>query len=405
MGLDVLLTINLEEFINSSLPKINYSDVKVENCLSIKPHPILFDVGIKDYPIEVSNHEVFQKIFFKGHNTTIPFDLFGASFWLLTRFEEYLPFKTDKHNRFNYKSSLAYQYDFIDTPLINLWINKLQLCLNELYPNLKFKEHQYSFISTIDVDNAFKYKHKGVVRAIAGYLHDVITKNLKSFKERFLVIVGQKKDPYDCYAFLIDVHKKQNIKAIYFFLLGDYGPNDKNQAATNLNFQALMKNIADYSSVGIHPSYGSNSKAQQLKIEISRLANIIHSPVIYNRQHFSMLKFPQTYHNLLKAGIEEDFSMGYTNYNGFRASYCYPFNWYNLENELLTPLTINSFCVAESTLKYFSLKENKTLMDLALPIINEVKKYNGQLISVFHNDTFNEDMKKFYIEFIEIAKK
>ena len=72
-----------------------------------------------------------------------------------------------------------------------------------------------------------------------------------------------------------------------------------------------------------------------------------------------MLNFPSTYQNLLQAGIQRDFSMGYTNLDGFRASYCYPFKWYNLSNEMLTPLTINPFCIAENTLKYFAQKENK----------------------------------------------
>jgi hypothetical protein len=405
LGLEVVSCFDLEEFTNSTLPKINYSDTKLENCLNIKPHSILFDVGIKDYPIEVNNHQQFLKIFFKNSSSKIPFDLFGASFWLLSRYEEYLPFKTDKHNRFNYKSSLAYQYDFIHKPLINLWLIELQVCLAEIFPLLKFKENSYTFISTIDIDNAFKYKHKGFVRALAGYVTDVFSKDFVSFKLRLKVILGKKKDPFDCYDFLIDTHRKLDIKAIYFFLLGDYGPNDKNQSATNLPFQALIKNMADYSIVGIHPSYGSTSKMQQLKVEISRLSNIIHKPITSSRQHFSMLNFPETYHHLLQAGIEQDYSMGYTNLNGFRASYCYPYKWYNMENEMLTPLTINSFCIAENTLTYYSRKENKNIMELALPIINEVKKYNGQLISIFHNDTFSDKMKTFYLEFLNTAKK
>lgn len=387
------------------MPKINYSDVKIENCLSVKPHSILFDVGIKDYPIEVNNHQQFFKIFFKNSSLKIPFDFFGASFWLLSRYEEYLPFKTDKHNRFNYKSSLAYQYEFIQTPIINLWLKELQICLLEKYPLLEFKENNYTYCSTIDVDNAYKYKHKGFVRALAGYVTDFFSKDFLSFKLRLKVILGQKKDPFDCYSFLVDTHKKFDIKAVYFFLLGDYGPNDKNQSATNLSFQSLIKSIADYSVVGIHPSYGSNNKMKQLKVEMSRLANIIHKPITCSRQHFSMLKFPQTYQDLLQAGIEQDYSMGYTNRNGFRASYCYPYKWYNIENEMLTPLTINSFCIAENTLTYYASKENKNMVELALPIINEVKKFDGQLISIFHNDAFNDKMKLFYLEFLNTVKK
>jgi hypothetical protein len=404
LGLEVIQTFNEDEFSASASSKINFSDKKFDGCFNIKPHSILFDVGIKDYPLEVSNHPQFSKIFFKSSDPEMPFDIFGAAFWLLSRYEEYLPFKTDEHNRFNYRSSLAYQYDFIQTPLINLWLHELRIILQNKFPALKFKENKYRFISTIDVDNAFKYKHKGFVRALAGYLKDLLSKNKKEIRERFKVIAGRKKDPFDCYNFLIEANKKNRVEAIYFFLLGDYGPNDKNQSATNLSFQSLIKGMADYSQVGIHPSYGSTNKVKQLKVEVRRLANIIHIPVTISRQHYSILRFPQTYNNLLQAGVEKDYSMGYTNFNGFRASYCLSYQWYNLENEMLTPLTINPFCISENTLIYYSKKENKPATELAMPIINDVKKYKGQLISIFHNDNFDEKMKGFYLEFLELVK-
>ena len=235
---------------------------------------------------------------------------------------------------------------------------------------------------------------------MAGYLVDLYHKNFKSILQRTHVILQKSADPFDCYNFLIEIHKTENINSIYFFLLGDYGINDKNHSATNLHFQTLIKAIADYSMVGIHPSYGSKKSLQQLKIEVNRLSAITHKTIRKSRQHFSVLNFPQTYKALLQAGILEDYSMGYTNYNGFRASYCLPYKWYNLDDEQTTPLVVYPFCIAENTLIYYANKENKKLMELAQPLINEVKKHNGQLISIFHNDTFTIDIKSFYKEFL-----
>jgi len=108
------------------VPRINYSGNDIPGCLNIEPHIILLDFGVKDYSIEVNNNPNYFKIFFKNDNTEVPFDLFGAAFWLLSRYEEYLPFKTDQFNRFHYKSSIAYQYDFLNVPLINLWLDELK---------------------------------------------------------------------------------------------------------------------------------------------------------------------------------------------------------------------------------------------------------------------------------------
>lgn len=398
LGLVYSITNDKVFFENSDLPKINYSDKSIENSLQIKPHTILFDHGIRDYHLEVKNSERFYKVFFKNNLSEIPFDFFGASFWLLTRYEEYLPFKADNYNRFNYRSSLAYQYDFIQVPLVNIWLNEVKNVLLSHFPSLEFNTRNYTYLSTVDIDNAFKYKYKGFVRTLAGIISD---RNFKKLVERFSIIMGKKTDPFDCYNFLIETHKKSNIQAIFFLLLGDYGVNDKNHSASDLRFQSLIKHLSDYSTVGIHPSFGSNQNIQQLKIEISRLGNITHRLITKSRQHFSMLTFPKTYQELLQAGIYADYSMGYTNYNGFRASYCFPYKWYSLDIESISALTIHSFCISENTLLE-SIK-NETLLQQSLPIINEVKKYKGEMISIFHNNNFNEELKKFYLEFIKAA--
>jgi hypothetical protein len=338
----------------------------------------------------------------KGGNNQVPFDLFGAAFWLLSRYEEYLPYKGDKHQRFSYRSSLAYQYEFIQISLVNLWISSLQQILKTKYETIVFSQHEYQFLSSIDIDNAYKYKYKGFIRTLAGIISD---KSLRKIKERFKIILGLKADPFDCYQFLIDQHKQLNIKALYFILLGDYGPNDKNHSATDLRFQSLIKHLKDYSDVGIHPSFGSNANLRQLKVEVNRLTNITHAIITQSRQHFSMLKFPSTYQNLLQASIYHDYSMGYTNYNGFRASYCLPYKWYNLDIEASSTLTLHPFCINENTLMLNTKKNYDEMLKISETVINEVKKYNGQCISIFHNDNFNNQLSAFYIAFLKIASK
>lgn len=395
------VTNDAQKFTSSQTARINYSDTVFEDVLQIKPHSILFDHGIRDYHLEVNAHPLYFKLFFKNSGTQIPFDMFGASFWLITRYEEYLPHKTDANNRFHYSSSLAYQYDFIEVPLVNLWLEEIKKLLQQKYNDLNFVPRHYNFLSSIDVDSVYKYKHKGFVRTLAGFIAD---RSFAKIKERLRIILNLDKDPFDSYDFLIDTNKAGGVKAIYFFLLGDYGPNDKNHSASDLRFQSLIKHLGDYSSVGIHPSFGSNNNLRQLKVEISRLSNITHRIIYMSRQHFSMLKFPKTYQDLLQAGIFADYSMGYTNHNGFRASYCYPFVWYSLDIEAVSALNIHPFCISENTLLSHSAIKHKSLMELAEPLVAEVKKYNGEMISIFHNDNFNDRIKRFYTEFIQMAK-
>jgi hypothetical protein len=286
-----------------------------------------------------------------------------------------------------------------------LWLEEFKKQLSEKYPELKFKTHHFKFISTIDIDNAYKYKHKGLMRTIGGYVKSILTRNFSEIKERTSVLLEKEQDPFDSYKFLLDVQAKYKLHVLYFFLLGDYGVNDKNHPANNKDFQVLIKHLNDYAEVGIHPSYRSNADLSQLKVEVNRLANITHRLITNSRQHFSILTFPETYQALLQAGITDDYSMGYHNYNGFRASFCYPFHWYDLDAEQETALCAHPFSIIETTLRYNNKADSKNASEFAKPIIDQVKKYNGELVSVFHNDTLGtepewKDWKNVYESFV-----
>ena len=100
--------------------------------------------------------------------------------------------------------------------------------------------------------------------------------------------------------------------------------------------------------------------------------------------------------------------MGYSQFNGFRASFCMPFYWYDLDDELETGLKIHPFCLSETTLRYKDQATPQTITEVAKPIIDEVKKYNGELITIFHNDTMGTavewiDWKNVYEEIIQLA--
>lgn len=406
-GLDYTITQNPVQFEQSESVKINYSSQKfTRDGIKISPVSLLFEYGIKDHLIEVHNHADYYKTFFKSHGE-LPFDVLAAAFWLITRYEEYLPFKQDKYNRFDVKNSLAFQYDFIDIPLVNLWMEEFKKVLLSKYPNLKFKKHQYSYVSTVDIDNAYKFKYKGIMREAGGYLKSLITRNFREIKERTSVVLGKETDPFDSYDFLLEVQKKNNLNVLYFFLLGDYGVNDKNHPANNKDFQILIKHLADYAKIGIHPSYKSNDNLNQLKIEVNRLANITHRDIRNSRQHFAILKFPETYQSLLNSGILHEYSMGYGNYNGFRASFCIPYNWYDLDAEQETPLIVHPFCIIETTLRFTDKATSETAIRFAKPIMDEVKKYGGELVTIIHNDTMGsaEEWKGWKEVYEQIVKE
>ncbi len=408
LGLEFSLTNNLDDYKAFEGYKLSYTNQEVESDFHIVAHSLLFESGIKEQTIQMQNHEAYFKYFFKTYHNVLPFDVFAASFYLVSRYEEYLPFMPDAFNRFEAENSLAYQYDFLNIPIVNLWISEFEKLLLSRFPKLITSHNAYSFVSTIDIDTAYKYQEKGVMRSIGGYLKSFLRFDKEDLKQRTAVVFKNEKDPFDSYEKQLELQRKYKLNVIYFFLLGDYGMNDKNHPSNNYGFQQLIKHLADYASIGIHPSFGSNGNMNQVKVEINRLAKITHRDVFNSRQHFSMLKFPDTYATLLELGITHDYSMGYANFNGFRASLCMPFYWYDLDDELETGLKIHPFCLSETSLRFKDHATPQTISAFAKPIIDEVKKYNGELITIFHNDTMGTavdwiDWKNVYEEIIELA--
>lgn len=392
-GVRYELTHDQEVFKAASGAKINYSDAPMDGSLHIIPHPILFEFGIKDYLLEVHSNELYLKYFFKNSKGDIPFDIFGASFWLVSRYEEYLPFKANKYNVFDYRSSLAWQNSFLEKPLVNIWLNELRRLIQRSDNSIVFKNTEFKFTTTIDIDNVYKFKHKGFVRTLAGVLSDILSKNIKQLRNRLNTMFFHKLDEFDCYQFLIETNKKYNTKAIFFFLLGDYGVNDKNHPSSNLNFQTLIKHLSDYSTTGIHPSFASNFNVQQLKVEIVRLATITHKDVLHSRQHFGMLTFPSTYQSLLQAGITHDYSLGYTNMNGFRASICSSYKWYNMGEEMETALTLHPFCLNDVALDKELIKNEAIVKEQFQECQQTISRFGGEMIMVFHNDMLSNTLK------------
>ncbi|MFT5747752.1 MAG: hypothetical protein ACI9XO_000279 [Paraglaciecola sp.] len=395
LELDYQLITDREVFEKSNLPKINYTQKRIsKEELFLQPHSILFEKSIKFQSIKPHPHQNLPAFFYtSAEKTDLPFDIFALTFYLLSRYEEYLSFNEDAHGRFTASESLAFQCNFLQRPLINLWSLQFSKILTKKYPQLRFSTPQYRFQPTYDIDFAWSYKNKGFIRTAGGYFRAISKMDFKTLKERFLVQISQQADPFYTFNYLEDLHQKYELLPIWFFLLGDYGEFDKNVSIKNEDFQKLIQSIDAQYPTGIHPSYQSNSAIGILKNEKKRLEEITQKDVTKSRQHFLKLSLPKTYQNLLKTGITDDYTMGYATEIGFRASIAQPFLWYDLKSEKTTNLRIHPFQIMDVTLQqYLKLSPNEAI-DRAIKIIESTKAIGGTFVSLWHNSSFSNEKK------------
>ena len=391
LGLEVSFTTKIEEFIAHDSLKMSYTKQQLGNEFFIKSHEILFEQGLNDIEINIHNWEDTKCFFFNGDKSAIPFDVFSASFYLLSRYEEYLPHVKDTYGRFTAIESLAYKEGFLRQPVVDIWAYKFKDALQKQFPEFNFPVRTYSIKPIIDVPTAYNYKLKGIIRTLGGTIKDLFSFRFRSLYHRFMVILGFMHDPFDTFKYIINRQKHVSFKFMFFFLIGDYSTYDKSINPNKKKFGSLIKYVADYCNVGLKASFFALGDIAILKKEKLRMEEILNTSLKASRQSFSKLNLPESYRNLIELEIQEDYTMGYVNYVGFRAGSCTPFLFYDLDYEVQTPLLINSYHVLD-----YALLKNQSLLDkkkVLNELINEVKKVDGEFVPVFHNYTFSNDIK------------
>lgn len=387
---DYELTSDLESYLAFDGAKLTYDKKKLQNEVWIYSSGFLNQKDIQEVDVQFSEGDNFPQLFTHQLDDALGFDLFAASFYLISRYEEYLPHIRDHYDRFTANQSLGFQKQFLKRPLVDEWALALKTILSAKYVDLSFRPRKYQSIHTIDIDNAFAYKHKGLVRTLGSLAKTFVGFDFKKLHTQIMVLMGQERDPFDTYSYQKMLKDKHHLNLIYFFLLADYGLNDKNLPHENQSFRKLIMSLADEGQIGVHPSFGSNASRDILNKEIKRLKDIAKREVIRSRQHFLKLSLPETYRNLIQSDIIEDYTMGYASESGFRASCCTPYSFYDLDEEVETKLIIYPFQVMESTYQYYQDKSMEVIIHEIQEIIQAVKSVEGTFISLWHNESLSD---------------
>ncbi|MEI7803414.1 MAG: polysaccharide deacetylase family protein [Bacteroidota bacterium] len=410
LEIDFEFTNSADRFYQYSGPKINYSKERSGNELFIYSHPLLFETDIKLQRTEYGEYNGIPTLFSSGKEADLPYDPFAAAFFLVSRYEEYLPFKEDKHGRFRFEKGVAYHKGFHQIPVVNHYALHLKDLIHSHYPEIIFSSKEYQFILTYDIDQAYKYSELPWYRSIGGRLKAILRRDWNHLKERKKVLSGEEKDPFDTFDEQFRISQKNHLYPIYFFLLGNYSSLDKNNSWNSKRMNQLIKNIADKYLIGIHPSFKSFKNSNKLENEVARLNSVSGKKIIRSRQHFLFLEFPYTYRNLIAQGIEEDYTMGNPNIIGFRASIASPFYFYDLKRDETTSLRVHPFAAMDSTLFYYTKVTAESALEELKLITDEIKKVHGTFIYIAHNDLISKQSlwkgwSQCFEEFIEYAKE
>ena len=370
-----------------SKPLINYSNDRNIGGIYIQPEMILFEEGIRHQDIWVAHINSVPLFFQQPPEAGFMLDIFAFSFYLVTRYEEYLTNARDEHGRYAAESSIAYKHNFLDLPVVDIWAHRLGETLKLLYPSINIPEKKYDCLLTVDLDQPFAYRGKGLIRNIGGLVIDLI--NGKNPGDRFQCMAGRNKDPYATYDYINKTAEKYNSPLMYFYTTGRRSKFDKNISPGRSCYKKLIRNLSKKYGIGLHTSYRSDNNKTMIHKEKLRLEKVSQQEVARVRKHFLLLNLPLTYQVLESMGFQEDYTLGYIREVGFRAGIARPFRFYDLSKEELSSLVLVPFQFMEGTYQKYKRLSPDQAKESVKNLIHNTREVGGLFVSIWHNTSLN----------------
>ena len=397
---------------NNNLNERKYIiDIIFNEFLGLDYH---LEIGSKDYEIELKNKKVLtiKDTFFNRYPNDLEYlklenipnkieelDIFSASFFMLTRWEEYVNKNRDSHNRFPAYESLAYKQGFLDRAIVNEHVEWLKQELLRLDSSLKFKERKFELILTHDVDHIRQWKSWKQIGRVA--LGDIVKRKdiglaVERFAEYFLIKREKIKDPYDTFDWLMDKSEAIGVKSRFYFMSGGVTEHDNNYNIKDKKVLELIEKIKKRGHIiGIHPSYNAYNNSEQFKKEKELLQEVCRCEIVEGREHYLRFEVPTTWQIWEDNGMHLDSTCGYADKEGFRCGTGDEFSVFNILSRKKLNLKERPLVVMDCSLfdynnnSYNEAKEN----------INQMKKNINKLTMLWHNSYIKHI--PFYGEYIE----
>ena len=331
--------------------------------------------SIDPYTIEPrTNKKEYSKVLHAIKENNELFDLFVKN-------EEYSPLFLDKYQRFPYYLS---KYRDIFNPKVSEFLVKKGLRIE--YP----EKRKFAVCLTHDID-AVRLSRSEVGYFFASALPK---RDLGgSVKIGFKLIKNSKL--LRNFDDIMNLEEKYDARSSFYFEALQNGDKD-----FNYNIAELKNELKDISArgweIGLHGGHAAYNNLEEIKLEKSRLEDVISKKVIGYRNHYLRFETPLTWKLLSEAGFEYDTSFGYNDVVGFRNGMCHPFRPFDMNadaevNILEVPLNISDVALSEDYMRF----GERSSWEITKLLIDRVEKCSGVLTVLWHNNSlFDKKMSR-----------
>ena len=320
-------------------------------------------------------------------------DIFASSFFMLTRWEEYVNKTRDKHNRFPAIESLAYKNNFLNRPVVNEYVEMLWNMLNFLGCKQERKKREFKLVLTHDVDEIKLWKSwKQVFRVMIG---DVLKRKdlflaFERFAEYFLIKRGKIKDPFDMFEWLMDKSEAVGVKSRFYFMSGGFTEYDNRYKIDSIEVLELIDKIKQRGHIiGIHPSYNAYNNFEQFQKEKVLLEQTVREKIVEGREHYLRFEVPTTWQIWEDSGMRVDSTCGYADKEGFRCGTGDEFSVFNiLTREKLKLKERPLIFMDDNRMSGERIYNNKLLIQNIKRLQKQSMKFQMKFTVLFHQSIF-----------------
>lgn len=374
----------------STTDAIVYSEKLVEGAFTLFDSGFLWQDDLKPFEPETGVCNGIPTLFPAPEGFSLPFDVFAATFYMLSRYEEYLPFEADAHGRFPAIQSLAYRHGFLEVPVVDFWVKWLRDELVKYGFPLPTLSKPPSPLISIDIDAVYDIRGKGVVRSLSSMVKPLLGGDWPKAANALQVFLGARRDPFDCYDYLFSRFAGKESWLQLFVLCAPVGRYDRAVTPRKKVFRTLVKRLASRFAVGLHPSYASFGKPAKVAKQKLILEKIIGKPINKVRQHYLLYRFPDTANSFIDEGLTQDFTLGFADSIGFRAGTCRPFPFFDLRTNTVRPLTLVPFAFMDRALKDRMGLKPAEAMEKIRELMVSCSSVGVLPVGLWHNDTLSD---------------
>ena len=308
------------------------------------------------------------------------------AFYLLSNYEEYLPdCPRDQHGRMVHEQSFVVRHGLFHQATVQRIALHYKTLLSKQQQAYQWKEPSYRFLPTFDIDIAYAFKGKRF-----GHFCGALGKALLTLQwTRTAQIIKAQcqadyQDPYDVYDIERQLCEKHGTKALCFMLTSLRTRFDRNISPQSKHFSRLLQQLQQFATIGLHSSYYSDVQhsIQKEKQTLEQKGGIT---VSCSRQHFLKVKFPDTFRQLIAAGISDAYSLGFHDFIGFRNGMAQPCPFFDVAANETTSLMLHPLLMMDSAAVQ-SLGYGESYWAGVEELIQEVRTLGGDMTALWHSN-------------------